>query len=81
MSSNAEEKKSQALSSCVDDTSKVCPVNYKNKEEKQTDNELDHAETDTSSDTTENEAENERKQYGAEHLKDSDTKPKFNKVV
>ena len=46
--------------------------------EKQTDNELDHAKTDTSSDTTENQAENEREQYGAEHLKHSDTKPKIN---
>ena len=78
--SNAEEKKSQALSSSVDDTSDVCPVNCKNKEEKQTDNELHHAETDTSSDTTENHA-NEREQYGAEHLKHSDTKPKINTVV
>ena len=58
LSSNAEEKKSQAHSSSVDDTREVCPVNYKNKEEKQTDNEFDHAETDTSSDTTENQAEN-----------------------
>ena len=60
MSSNAEEKKSQALSSSVDDAREVCPINYKNKEEKQTDNEFDHAETDTSSDTTENQADNER---------------------
>ena len=54
---------------------------YKNKEEKQTDNELDHVETDTSSDTTENQVKNEREQYGAEHLKHSDTKPKINTVV
>ena len=81
MSSNAEEKNSQALSSSVDNTSEVCPVTYKNKEEKQTDNEFDHAETDTSSDTTENQAENEREQYGTEHLKHSDTKPKINTVV
>ena len=41
---------------------------------------MHHAETDTSSYTTENQA-NEREQYGAEHLKHSDTKPKINTVV
>ena len=34
LSSSAEEKESQALSISVDDTSEVCPVNHKNKEEK-----------------------------------------------
>ena len=81
LSSNAEEKKSQALSSSVDDGREVCPVNYKNKEEKQINNEFDHDETGTSSDTAENQAENEREQYGVEHLKHSDTKPKISTVV
>ena len=59
----------------------MCPVNYKNEEEKQTDNEFVHAKTDTSSDTTENQAENETEQYAVEHLKHSDTKPKINTVI
>ena len=80
-SSNAEEKESQALSSSVDDKSEVCPVNHKNKKEKMTDNELDHADTDTSSNATESQAETEREQYGTEPLKQSDTKPKINTVV
>ena len=68
LSSNAEEKKSQALSSSADDAREVCPINYKNKDEKQTDNEFDHAETDTSSATTENQAEHEREQYMVQNI-------------